>query len=66
MEVSHVKQNWLETIGTYVLVGAASAAGAALWSKVLEREVGEFAQKRHRPKSEKLIDFKEAKRRLSR
>lgn len=61
-----MKQNWLETIGTYVLVGAASAAGAALWSKVLERKVGEFAQKRHQPKSEKLIDFKEAKRRLSR
>lgn len=61
-----MKYNIVKMIGTYVLVGAASAAGAALWTKVLEGKVCEFTRRRNHPKSDKVIDFKKAKRRLSR
>lgn len=61
-----MKYNIVKMVGTYVLVGAASAAGVALWTKILEGKVSEFTQRRNYPKSDKVIDFKKAQRRLSR
>lgn len=67
MEVTNVKtEKIIGMIGTYVAIGAASAAGTALWNKVLEEKVADFTDKMKRPKNEKLINFKKAKRRLSR
>lgn len=56
----------IETIGIYVLVGAASTAGAALWTKVLEGKMTNLASRIKQPKSEKVIDFKQAKKRMGR
>lgn len=47
----------LVTVGTYVMVGAASAAGAALWTNVLEEKVRQVKDRVTRPKSDKVIDF---------
>lgn len=47
----------LLTVGTYVMVGAASAAGAALWTNVLEDKVRQVKDRVTRPKSDKVIDF---------
>lgn len=46
----------LSAIGTFAVVGAVSTAGAALWTKVLNRKF--------QTKSDKIIfvDFKKAKR----
>jgi len=67
MEVICVKgSSIIKIVGTYVLVGAASAAGAALWTNVLEDQCRTFTAKIRRPKSDKIIDFKKAKRRMSR
>jgi len=56
----------IRTVGTYVLIGAASAAGAALWTNVLEEQCRRFTERIRRPKLDKIIDFKKAKRRMSR
>lgn len=58
MEVIFVKASKiLLTVGTYVMVGAASAAGAALWTNVLEDKVRQVKDRVTRPKSDKVIDF---------
>lgn len=56
----------LSMVGTAVIVGAASTAGAALWTNVLEDKVRAAKEKITRPKSEKIIDFKKAQKRMSR
>ena len=55
----------IKFVGTYVIVGAASTAGAALWTNVLQRKCNRFAQKASAKQSGKVIDFKQAKKRLS-
>jgi len=66
MEVICVKGvNIIKTVGTYVVVAAASVAGAALWTNVLEEKYQRFTARIARPKSEKIIDFEKAKKRLS-
>lgn len=45
----------LQTVGTMVLVGAASTAGAALWTTVLERKFLLARAKLTQPKSDKII-----------
>lgn len=59
---------FLTTIGTFVIVGAVSTAGAALWTNVLEMKFQMARTKLTHPKSDKIIivDFKKAKRDLSR
>ena len=54
----------LSAIGTFAVVGAVSTAGAALWTKVLNREFQMVQLKLTHPKSDKIIfvDFKKAKR----
>lgn len=51
----------LSAIGTFAVVGA---AGAALWTKVLNRKFQMVQLKLTHPKSDKIIfvDFKKAKR----
>lgn len=67
MEVIYVKGSTIiKTVGTYVLIGAASAAGAALWTNVIEDRCRRFTAGIRSPKSEKVTDFKKAKRRMSR
>lgn len=44
-------------IGTYVIVGAASAAGAALWTNVLEDKVKRVKDRVTQPQIDKVIDF---------
>lgn len=56
----------LSMVGTAVIVGAASTAGAALWTNVLEDKVRAAKEKITRPKNEKIIDFKKAQKRMSR
>lgn len=53
----------LSTIGTFVIVGAASTAGAALWTNVLEDLVELVRAKKTHSKSDKaiVIDFKKAR-----
>ena len=61
-------KNIIKLVGTYVIVGAASTAGAALWTKVLQGKCSEVAQRVKAKKSNedgKVIDFKQAKKRLS-
>lgn len=63
MEVIALKAKQILTMaGTAVIVGAASTAGAALWTKVLEGKVREAKERITRPKNDKIIDFKKAKR----
>lgn len=52
----------LSMVGTAVIVGAASTAGAALWTNVLEDKVRAAKEKITRPKNSNIIDFKKAKR----
>lgn len=58
----------LSAIGTFAVVGAVSTAGAALWTKVLNRKFQMVQLKLTHPKSDKIIfvDFKKAKRGRSR
>ena len=48
----------LSTIGTVVIVGAASTAGAALWTNVLESKVRVARERITRSKNSNNIDFK--------
>jgi len=58
MEVIFMKTSKiLLTVGTYVMVGSASAAGAALWTNVLEGKVRQVKDRVTRPKSDKVIDI---------
>lgn len=54
----------LSAIGTFAVVGAVSTAGAALWTKVLNRKFQMVQVKLTHPKSDKIIfvDFKKAKK----
>ena len=58
----------LSAIGTFAVVGAVSTAGAALWTKVLNRKFQMVQLKLTHPTSDTitLVDFKKAKRRRSR
>lgn len=56
----------ISTIGTLVIVGAASTAGAALWTNVLEDKFIEARERITRPKNSNVIDFRDAKRRMGR
>lgn len=58
----------INTIGTLVIVGAVSTAGAALWTNVLEDKLKLVKAKKTHFKSDKVIvvDFKKARRELSR
>jgi len=69
MEVVLLKtKKILSTIGTFVIVGAVSTAGAALWTNVLAERVQLAQTKWTHRKSDKVIfvDFKKAKRELGR
>ena len=58
----------LSTIGTFVIVGAVSTAGAALWTNVLDDKLKLVKAKKTHSKSDKIIvvDFKKARRDISR
>lgn len=58
----------LSAIGTFVIVGAVSTAGAALWTNVLDGRFQMVKTKLTHQKSDKIIfvDFKKAKRDLGR
>lgn len=65
MEVTVVKaRKILSAIGTFVIVGAASTAGAALWTNVLDGKFQMAKVKLTHPKSDKIIfvDFRKAGR----
>lgn len=69
MEVMFVEiKKILSTIRTLVIVGAASTAGAALWTNVLDDKIKMVKAKKRHSKSDKVIviDFKKAKRELGR
>ena len=47
----------IKTVGLYVVVGIATAAGAALWNNVLQNKI-EFAIEKHKnQKNNKVIKF---------
>ena len=52
----------ISTIGTLVIVGAVSTAGAALWTNVLDDKLKLVQAKKVHSKSDKVIvvDFKKA------
>ena len=54
----------LSAVGTFVIVGAVSTAGAALWTNVLDRKFQMVKVKLTHPKSDKIIfvDFRKAGR----
>ena len=54
----------ISTIGTLVIVGAVSTAGAALWTNVLNDKLKLVQAKKVHSKSDKVIvvDFKKAMR----
>ena len=58
----------LSTIGTFVIVGAVSTAGAALWTNVLDDKLKLVKAKKTQSKSDKIngVDFKKARRDISR
>ena len=58
----------LSTIGTFVIVGAVSTAGAALWTNVLNDKLKLVQAKKAHSKSDKVIvvDFKKARRDMGR
>ena len=58
----------LSTIGTFVIVGAVSTAGAALWTNVLDDKIKLVQAKKVHSKSDKVIvvDFKKARRETGR
>lgn len=67
MEVKPMKaRQIIEKIGTLVIVGAASTAGAALWTNVLEDRFNAARERITRPKDSNVIDFRDAKRRMGR
>lgn len=69
MEVMVMKtRKILSMIGTFVIVGAVSTAGAALWTNVLDGKFQMVKVRLTHPKSDKIIfvDFKKAKRDLGR
>lgn len=53
-------------IGTFAAVGATSIAGAALWTYVLQGEFLKIQERITKPKGSNIIDFKKARRKLSR
>ena len=58
MEVIFMKTGKIfTTVRTYIIVGVASAAGAALWTNVLEDKVRRVKYRVTQPKSDKVIDF---------
>lgn len=58
----------ISTIGTLIIVGAVSTAGAALWTNVLDDKLKLVQAKKVHSKSDKVIvvDFKKARRETSR
>lgn len=54
----------ISTIGTFVIVGVASTAGAALWTKVLDDKIKMVKTKNKHSKSDNVIvvDFKKSRR----
>ncbi len=58
----------VNTIGTLVIVGAASIAGAALWTNVLDDKLKLVKAKKTHSDSDKIIivDFKKARREIGR
>lgn len=58
----------ISTIGTLVIVGAASTVGAALWTNVLDNKIKLVKAKRTHFNSDKVIvvDFKNARRETGR
>lgn len=67
MEVRSMKaKQIIEKIGTLVIVGATSTAGAALWTNVLENKFNVARERITRPKDSNVIDFRHAKRRMGR
>lgn len=69
MEVTFVEtKKIISTIGTLIIVGAVSTAGAALWTNVLDDKLKLVQAKKVHSKSDKVIvvDFKKARRETSR
>ena len=68
MEVMLVEtKKILSTIGTLVIVGAVSTAGAALWTNVLDDKIKMVQAKRAHSKSDKVIvDFRKARKEMGR
>jgi len=65
MEVIFVEiKKILSTIGTFVIVGAVSTAGAALWTNVLNGKIQLVKAKKAQSNSNKIIivDFKKGRR----
>lgn len=65
MEVIFVKaKKILSTIGTLIIVGAASTVGAAMWTNVLDDKFKLVKARRAHSKSDKIIfvDFKKVKK----
>lgn len=58
----------ISTIGTLIIVGAVSTAGAALWTNVLDDKIKLVQAKKVHSKSDKVIvvDFKKARRETGR
>ena len=54
----------LSAVGTFVIVGAVSTAGAALWTNVLDRKFQMVKVRLTHPKADKIIfvDFRKAGR----
>lgn len=69
MEVTFMEtKKIISTIGTLVIVGAVSTAGAALWTNVLDDKIKLVQAKKVHSKSDKVIvvDFKKARRETGR
>lgn len=69
MEVTFVEtKKIISTIGTLIIVGAVSTAGAALWTNVLDDKLKLIQAKKVHSKSDKVIvvDFKKARRETGR
>lgn len=67
VEVISVKTKRIaSTVGTYIIVGAVSAVGSALWTYVLRDKVSYAIWKLKRPKTDNVIDFRKEVKRLSR
>lgn len=50
----------IKTIGLYVVVGTATAAGAALWNNVLQPKINFAIEKHKNQKNNKVIKFKKS------
>lgn len=67
MEVTFVEtKKILSTVGTLVIVGAASTAGAALWTNVLNDKIKLAKAKKTHSDKVIIVDFRRAKREASR